>query len=219
MGKILGIFGAGGLGREVAELAGIMNEKIKRWDDIIFMIDGCSAKPINQTKVWNYDEAIKQFGNNLEVSVALGEPLNRQKLLDRLEQDGIELATVIHPEVHIPATTIVGKGVTIQYGCFISCNVEISDGVYIQPQANIGHDDKLARGCVISGFANLAGDVTVGEFSYVGISTCVMEKTKIGKWSIVGMGSVVARDIPDEVIALGNPARPMKKNEEHKVFG
>ncbi len=40
----------------------------------------------------------------------------------------------------------------------------------------------------------------------------------IGNDTIVGMGSVVHRDIPNDVIALGNPARPMKKNEEHRVF-
>ena len=46
----------------------------------------------------------------------------------------------------------------------------------------------------------------------------VKQLLTIGKSSIVGMGSVVQRDIPDEVIVLGNPARVLKRNEEKKVF-
>ena len=41
----------------------------------------------------------------------------------------------------------------------------------------------------------------------------------IGKSSIIGMGSVLYNDVPDNVIALGNPARVVQKNEKQKVFG
>jgi acetyltransferase-like isoleucine patch superfamily enzyme len=50
------------------------------------------------------------------------------------------------------------------------------------------------------------------------MSVPIKEGSMIGKNTIVGMGSVVLRDLPDDVIALGNPARPMKKNENHRVF-
>ena len=46
----------------------------------------------------------------------------------------------------------------------------------------------------------------------------IKEGTVIGKDAIVGMGSVVYNDIPDDVIAVGNPARPMRKNIDKKVF-
>ena len=46
----------------------------------------------------------------------------------------------------------------------------------------------------------------------------ILEKVSVGSESIVGMGSVVYRDIPDGVIALGNPARVARKNEDKKVF-
>jgi acetyltransferase-like isoleucine patch superfamily enzyme len=50
------------------------------------------------------------------------------------------------------------------------------------------------------------------------MSVPVKETIKIGKDSIVGMGSVVLRDIQDGMIALGNPARPMKENVSKRVF-
>lgn len=218
MDKVLGIYGAGGLGREVLELAKLVNAKEARWKRLIFVVDAPTEDFVNGTEVYAYEDAKEKYGADLEISLGIGEPLSRNKVFHKLIGDGIQLATLIHPDVHIPDTTIVGNGVTIQYGCFVSCNVKIEDGVYIQPQANIGHDDILGNGCVISGFANLAGHVSVGTYSYIGISACVMENVSIGDWSIVGMASAVYKDIPDGVVALGNPARPMKKNDEKHVF-
>lgn len=214
---VLGIYGAGGIGREVLELAGIINGKVKVWDEFIF-IDDKPKNDVNGTKVYFYSDAIKKYANNLEVSVGIGEPAVRERLFGKLENDGVKVATLIHPDVYVPDTTVIGKGVTIQMGNFISCNVFIKDYVYIQPHTNIGHDDVLKRGCMISGFCNLAGGVTVGEYAYLGISSCYKEGVTIGNNSIIGMGAVVYKDIPDEMIAMGNPARPMRKNEERRVF-
>ena len=215
---ILGIYGAGGLGREVLELARIINGRVKIWEDFIFIIDGEPGNDVNGVKVYSYNDAIEQFKGRLEVSMGIGEPAVREKLFAKLKKDGIEAATLVHPDVYVPDTTVIGKGVTIQMGNFISCNVKIEDYVYIQPHANIGHNDVLKKGCMVSGFCNLAGGVTVGEFTYLGISSCYKEGVSIGNYTIVGMGSAVYKDIPDEMIAMGNPARPMKKNEDRHVF-
>ena len=215
---ILGIYGAGGLGREVLELARIINEREKKWDDIIFFLDGEPVIDIYVVKVYSYEDARNKFAGKMEVTMGIGEPAVRERLFQKLKKDGLEVVTLIHPEVYIPETTKIGKGVTIQYGCFISCNVEIEDYVYIQPQVNLGHDDMIKEGCVLSGMANLAGHVTIGRYTYVGISAALREGVSVGTYSIIGMYSAVYRDIPSETIAMGNPARPMKKNEERRVF-
>jgi len=215
---ILGICGAGGLGREVLELARIINSRIKVWEDFIFIVDGEPGNDVNGVKVYSYEDAKNKFSGSMEVSVGIGEPAVRERLFKKLKADGLETATLIHPDVHIPETTRIGKGVTIQYGCFISCNVEIGDYVYLQPQVNVGHNDILKEGCILSGMTNLAGGVTIGKYTYVGLSAAFKEGVSVGDYSIIGMYSAVYNDIPDEMIAMGNPARPMKRNEEHRVF-
>ena len=75
-------------------------------------------------KLGKLEDLEEKFGADLEISLGIGEPLSRNKVFDKLIGDGIQLATLIHPDVHIPDTTIVRNGVTIQYGCFISCNVK-----------------------------------------------------------------------------------------------
>jgi sugar O-acyltransferase (sialic acid O-acetyltransferase NeuD family) len=214
---ILGILGAGGFARELLELAKIINSNEKRWDDFIF-IDVKPGDDVNGTKVYSYEEALEKFRGEIEATVGIGEPATRKRVFGELERDGIEVATLIHPDVHIPDTTTVGKGVTIQTGAFVSCNVTIEDYVIIQPHANVAHDDILKKGCSICGFCNLGGNVTIGEYAYLGLSACVKQGLSIGGDSIVGMGAVVCKSVPDEVVAVGNPARIVRKNEEHRVF-
>ncbi len=72
---------------------------------------------------------------------------------------------------------------------------------------------------MISGFANIGGNCCIGKSSYIGLSTCVKQGIQIGDETIIGMASAVYKDIPSDVIAMGNPARVMKKNENKRVFG
>ena len=216
--RILGIYGASGLGREVLELADIINVKYQYWDKIIFIDDNENLNEVNNIKVYTYQKAVELYKPVLEGVIAIGEPEIKHKLYDKLVHNGIGFATLIHPDIHIPQTTTVGRGSVINVGAFISCNVQIEENVYIQPHANVGHDCILAKGCVISGFANIGGNCYIGKKSYIGLSTCIKQGIKIGDGTIIGMASAVYKDIPSDVIAIGNPARVMKKNEDKRVF-
>ena len=217
--KVLGIYGAGGLGREVFELAKIINGKKKMWDGFVFIVDGVTTdEEVNGIKVLEYEEAKMKYGSTLDVSVGIGEPMVRKNKFEQLKKDGINTPTLIHPDVHIPESTTIGKGVTIQYGCSISCNVIIEDYVYIHPLCCIGHDAILFEGCTVSGLGGIAGTVKIGRFTYVGMSAAIKENVSIGDNSIIGMGSVVYNDIPDGMTVLGNPARPIVRNTDGKVF-
>lgn len=218
MGQILGIYGAGGLGREIAVLAQQICKEKSRWQEIIFIDDDDSKVNINGIKVLSYDDAKLKCGTDIEIVIGVGEPATREKIAKKIDEDQLSFASLVHPGVYIPDSTVIGKGTVIQYGCFISCNVNIGDYVYIQPYANIGHDVFLSSGCVISSGCNIAGGVTVGANSYLAMGCCVKEEVTIGSNSIVGMMSAVYKDLPDDVIAMGNPARVMKNNEAHKVF-
>ena len=217
-GRILGIWGAGGLGREILELAKIINSRSKKWAGIVFIVDGVTCREISGIEVLEYAEAKEIYGDLLEIIVGIGEPVIREKKYIQLENDNIAIPTLIHPDVYVPESTQIGNGVVIQYGCFVSCDVVIDDYVYIQPQCNIGHDAHLRKGCIVSSFGNLAGGVDVGENTYLAMSTTIKERITVGANAIIGMGSIVHRAIPDNVIAMGNPARPMKNNEERRVF-
>lgn len=219
MKRILALYGAGGLGREMLVLAKIINKKETKWDQIVFIDDNKHNRKLESIDVLSFEELVEQSKQDeTEAIVAIGEPSIKEKLSKKIMDNGIQLGTLIHPDVYIPENTTVGKGTIICQGSYISCNVSIGENVLIQPLASIGHDCIIGNNSVISTFVTLAGACQVGNSTYIGMSVPVKEKTIIGNGAIVGMGSAVFRDIDDNVIALGNPARAMKKNIEKRVF-
>ena len=216
---ILGIYGASGLGREILELARIVNEREQKWDDFIFIDDGTVPAFVGGCETYTYNTAKEKFGSELEITMGIGEPTTRGKLFSSIKSDGIPMPTLIHPNVHIPASATIGQGVIIQDGCFISVNVTIEDYVFMQPRCSVGHDCVLHEGCIISTYDSIGGAVSIGRYAFLGMSVAVKQLVVIGDYSIVGMGSMVFKDVEDEMIVMGNPARAIKRNEEHRVFG
>lgn len=216
---ILAIYGAGGLGKEVYEIAKHINNETKKFKDIIFIDDINPARTLRNREVISFFDAINKYSNEkLKFVIAVGEPALRKKLYDKILDNNYELITLIHPSIYIPDTTHIGSGVVITEKAFISCDVSISDNVYIHPFALIGHDIKIGKHSVISASVPVGGAVSIGDCSYIGMASTIKEKLTIGSNAIIGMGSVVYNDIPDGVIALGNPARIMRKNEDQKIF-
>jgi sugar O-acyltransferase (sialic acid O-acetyltransferase NeuD family) len=214
---ILGIYGSGGLGREVLALT----ERItaQKWEKIVFINDFEQNSLINGAEVFTFDAFTKNFATDIaKVVIAVGEPKDRQMLRQKVTACGYALQSLICPTASVGAETLIGDGVVVQFGCFISCNAKIGDNVYIQPNSLIGHDSIVGNDTIISPYVAISGNCTIGERAYIGSSVPVKEKISIGADSIVGLGSVVMRDIPENVIALGNPARAMKNNEDGRVF-
>ena len=77
---------------------------------------------------------------------------------------------------------------------------------------SLHHDVKLGEYVTISPNATILGNVEVGNNSFIGAGSIIREKTKIGNNCIVGMGSVVLKDITDDEVWVGNPARYLRKN-------
>jgi len=216
---ILGIYGAGGLGREVFELANLINTKNNFWSQIVFIDDAKVSNNPRNALILKFEDIKNKYKlDDLEVCIAIGEPSIRKILFDKLINSNIAISTLIHPKVEIPKSTIIGNGTIINKLTSISCDSVIGENVYIHPMACIGHDSIIGNHTVISSFTDVAGDCNVGDCAFLAINVIMKQGTSIGANSIVGLASVVHRDIKEGVIALGNPARPMKNNENQRVF-
>jgi len=62
------------------------------------------------------------------------------------------------------------------------------------------------------------GNCSIGEYTYIGSNSCIKENVKVGERVIVAMCAAVYKDVPDDVIIVGNPARISKLNEKKRVF-
>lgn len=107
-------------------------------------------------------------------------------------------------------------GVTIGQNCWISSNarIDVADG-----NITIGSGVNIAGGAYILGHASRQplknGQETVLEDNVmVFVNAVVLPGVKVGRNSIVGAGSVVGRDVPPNVVVMGNPARVIKHLED-----
>ncbi len=214
---ILGIYGAGGLGREVHILARKINAVEHRWEQIVYIDDNEAIKEVLGVSSYTFDGARELFFD-LEISIAIGEPATRAKIYDKVKAVGVRLATLIHPGVYIDESTAIGEGVTILEGVMPSSCVIIEDNVYIQPHVAIGHDTHIGKHSYIGTNAEISGSNIVGERVFIGFLAGTLQGLTIGDDVEISAGSIVFRDIEPRMIVMGNPARVIRRNEGRGVF-
>jgi acetyltransferase-like isoleucine patch superfamily enzyme len=94
--------------------------------------------------------------------------------------------------------------------CYIGLNAVISDYSFVLSGSIINHDDRLGDHVTLASGVNLAGDVRVEAHCYLGQSCSVRQYLRIGRNSLIGMGSVVVHDVPANSVMVGNPARRLR---------
>lgn len=213
------IYCAGGFGKEVMDVARRKNSVTHQWDYIKFVDDEFSIDDKYGAQVMRFDQVLADDGiEQAEFLIAAGEPVIRYKIRVKLEQAKVKFARLVDVSTVVADTANISDGVIVTPLCSVSSDAVLARNSCINTMSIIGHDVFIGENTVISSMVNMGGACIVGKDSYIGMGALIKENIKIGSNSIVGMGSVVYSDIPDGVIALGNPARVMRNNENQKVF-
>lgn len=110
---------------------------------------------------------------------------------------------VLGDHVWVGALAIIMKG---RYE-----DTQIGNDVKIAQFCNIGHDVILEDKVRLSAGVTIGGHAKIGRRTLVGMGAIIRNRVTIGKCSLIGMGSNVVSDIPDNVIAYGNPCRVISK--------
>jgi sugar O-acyltransferase (sialic acid O-acetyltransferase NeuD family) len=216
---VLLIYCAGGFGREVMDIARRVNARQGRWDALAFIDDNGGAPKSYGTDVYRFEASIERFGRDgAEFVIANGEPVVRKMLRERIDTAGARWGAVVDETAIISAAASIGPGAIVFPGCFVSSQAALSKNVALVAGTAIGHDTVLGENTVVAGQVNVGGGCSIGQDCYIGMGAQIKEGTKIGAATVVGMGSVVFNDLPEGVIALGNPCRPMRPNVNKRVF-
>jgi sugar O-acyltransferase (sialic acid O-acetyltransferase NeuD family) len=137
----------------------------------------------------------------------------RARLIRALKQShGIKFSNIIHTTAYLGSNVSLGEGVCIGPGCVIGPNCRIGNFCLINRASTMGHDVVMEDYSTINPGVSVAGLVKIGCGTTIGIGATVIDKIHIGHNSMVGAGSVVVRDVPDDVVVVGTPAKIIRTN-------
>jgi sugar O-acyltransferase (sialic acid O-acetyltransferase NeuD family) len=144
------------------------------------------------------------------VLVAIGNNDIRHAKLLELQVAGARLVTLIHPAATASCYATIGEGTVVFAGVVVNADARINLGGILNTGCSIDHDCVLGDAVHLSPGARLAGGVQVGDLSWIGIGASVRQQIRIGQRVVVGAGSAVVSDIPNDVTVAGVPAKRVR---------
>lgn len=211
--KKLIIIGGYGNGTVVQSTIEDINIVKKEWELLGFLNDNEKQKingyevigVIDKKTVMSYLKDQDVFFFYSLISVKLN-----HKYLNKLHDLNIpndRFATIIHPTAVISKSAKIGFGVCIQPFVSVGPNTIIRNFIHIFAQALIGHGATLENYSYIANNACVGAAVSLREGAYLGTNATTLEHVILGKWCVIGIGSVVIADVADFSKVVGNPAR------------
>jgi sugar O-acyltransferase (sialic acid O-acetyltransferase NeuD family) len=207
------VVGAGGHGREVAEivtqahragtgpsLAGFVDDRADLWGTAL---DGV---PVRGGWEW----LAEQVRGDLGVTVAVGRPAVTRALCERAVALGFHLVPAVSPLATVSPLASVGPGAVLFPHVSVHTGARIGAGVTLNVGSSVSHDAVVGDYANVNPGARLAGSVTVGEGAYVGMMAAVLQGVAVGAGATVGAGAVVLRDVPAGMTVVGVPAGPVR---------
>jgi UDP-perosamine 4-acetyltransferase len=131
----------------------------------------------------------------------------RAKLFRQAIDLGFQMPTLIHSKGVVSPSMTIGVGSVVMAGAVLSADVRVGDNVTIYSGTLIEHDSVIDDHVHMSPGVHLAGGVHIGEGAFIGIGASVIHGIRVGRWATIGAGTVVLKDLPENVVAVGVPAR------------
>jgi sugar O-acyltransferase (sialic acid O-acetyltransferase NeuD family) len=139
--------------------------------------------------------------------LATGHPLIRKKMAGICAGYGGRLQSVIASTANISKLNVhLGEGLNIMHHVTLFPEVNIGNGSLINAGTHIHHQSVVGAYSEISPSCTITGNVSIGDNCTIGSGTVIIPKITIGNNVVIAAGSVVTRDLPDNVMAAGVPA-------------
>ena len=143
------------------------------------------------------------------IVIAIGNNKIRKEIVENKQ---VQVAEAIsHISAIISKLTSIGKGTVIMANAVINADATIGTHCIINTAAVVEHDVVIENYTHISPNATVTGGVKIGEGTHVGAGAVILPNLTIGKWVTIGAGAVVTKNVPDYSTVIGNPAKPLIK--------
>lgn len=143
--------------------------------------------------------------------VPLFTPGHRQRAAAEARESGFsQAAIVVDPTSVTPIAWTLGPGTYVNGGCAVGAASILGDFVFVNRGVCIGHHVSLGRFVSVGPGAVIGGQVAVDRGTLVGAGAVILPAVRIGSNVVVAAGAVVTKDVPDNTMVAGSPARIIK---------
>ena len=210
--KDIAIYGAGGLGRELACLIDRINsETDQHWNIIGFFDDG---KEIGEEishfgKCLGGIEQLNSYDRPLAVILAFGLPATTEAVHGKIHNPNVYFPNLIDASFIIadPNTFEIGEGNIITRGCAVSTEIHIGNFNLFNADIGMGHDVKVGDYNAFMPGSTISGGVAIGHRNLFGSGCFVKQYLKIGNDVTVSPLSALLTKPKDGKVYIGNPAK------------
>lgn len=206
------VVGAGGHGREVADVIHAMNRVAPRHELLGFIVEPPYGSPgtiVNDLPILGGFDWLEGRGGQVRAVCGVGEPELRRRFAQTLRGLGVELIQAVHPTAVLTEWTTLGAGCVVMACSVLSNQVRLGDNTHVNMGCTVSHDCVLEDLVTLSPGVHLAGGVTVEQGCTVGTGASVIPRRRLGAWSTVGAGCVVIRDVEPRSTVAGVPGRTL----------
>jgi sugar O-acyltransferase (sialic acid O-acetyltransferase NeuD family) len=203
------IYGAGGHGKVVADVL----ERQAKYMLLGFVDDNPEfwGKELSGYKVFGGIDSFTEQGlARYPFIVGVGDNQARRDLVARLNPLGCRFGRAVHPSAQIARDVQLAPGVMVMANAVINPGSSIGSHTIVNTGAMVDHDCLIGDFAHISPAAALAGNVVVEEGAHIGMGGLILPGVRVGAYSVIGAGAVVVDDIPERVVAMGVPAKPVR---------
>ena len=210
--KKIAIYGAGGLGREVAGGIERINQAgTDSWEFVGFYDDRLEkgSQVSHYGTVLGGMDDLNRVNEPLALAIAVGTPETRKKILERISNPNISFPNLIAPSFRVldSKTFKIGKGNIIQDSCSVTCDVTVGDYNVLNGSNVLGHDVRVGSFNVLMPGVRLSGEVSVGDGNLFGVDSVILQRIKVGDGITLGAGSVLMTKPKDGFTYIGVPAK------------
>jgi sugar O-acyltransferase (sialic acid O-acetyltransferase NeuD family) len=212
--KDLLLYGAGGAGREMAYSLSLGDT----WKVKGFIDDTKKPETIIDTlPIVGGIEWLKNYNGNVAICI-VGNPQIKKKLINNIKAlcHGITFPVVISPYSFVPQSVELEMGegaIVAQIFNHLTPGMKVGKFVWINSYNTLGHNAIIGDYTTLYSNIMMGGESQIGEYCVVGTGTIIKPGVKIGNNVTIGAGTLVIKDIPDNVVIVGSPAKIIKQKE------
>ena len=212
MKEFVGIYGAGGYGREILPLVKQQLQSVSH--EIVFVVDEPDCEHVNGISVLSFDRFLADESINKKMTIAIADCNARERLTNLCINNNIQLMNVI------AKNTVIMDDVHIDEGCILSpfvcltSNITIGKSFHANIYSYVAHDCKIGDYVTFAPGVKCNGNVIVEDFAYIGTGAIIKPGSAkkplvIGRGAVIGMGAVVTKSVSEGTTVFGNPAKPI----------